>query len=120
MYGAELLSPSLRTNQRWWHGYGCKEYLENYARDQLSLELNDVQHGIIALRCLEYIRSNVLTQQELYDETEKDPEQEDTPADNEELAPVDEGNGGPEPNQSEEGEPVEQNDDASSNQPPTI
>lgn len=101
-----------------WIDMAAREHLENYARDQLSLELNDVQHGIIALRCLEYIRSNVLTQQELYDETEKDPEQEDTPADNEESAPVDKANDGPESNQSEEGEPVDQSDDASSNQPP--
>ena len=34
----------------------AKEHLETYARDDLSLALNDVQHGIIALRCLDYVR----------------------------------------------------------------
>lgn len=39
-----------------WIDVAAKEHLETYAKDQLSLSLNDVQHGIIALRCLDYVR----------------------------------------------------------------
>lgn len=39
-----------------WIDMAAKEHLETYAKDQLSLSLNDVQHGIIALRCLDYVR----------------------------------------------------------------
>ena len=41
-----------------WIDVAAKEHLEAYARDQLSLDLSDVQHGIIALRCLQYVSSN--------------------------------------------------------------
>ena len=35
----------------------AREHLETYAKEELSLSLNDVQHGIVALRCLDYVRS---------------------------------------------------------------
>ena len=38
-----------------WIDVAAKEHLETYAKDQLSLSLNDVQHGIVALRCLDYV-----------------------------------------------------------------
>lgn len=47
-----------------WIDVAAKEHLETYAKDQLSLSLSDVQHGIIALRCLDYVRSSVPKQQE--------------------------------------------------------
>ena len=39
-----------------WIDSAAKEHLKMYAKDDLSLDLNDVQHGIIALRCLEHVR----------------------------------------------------------------
>ncbi|KAL8792427.1 MAG: hypothetical protein Q9195_004960 [Heterodermia aff. obscurata] len=39
-----------------WIDSAAKEHLRIYAKDDLSLDLNDVQHGIIALRCLEHVR----------------------------------------------------------------
>lgn len=39
-----------------WIDIAAKEHLETYAKEELSLSLNDVQHGIIALRCLDYVR----------------------------------------------------------------
>lgn len=47
-----------------WIDVAAKEHLETYAKEQLSLSLNDVQHGIIALRCLDYVRNNAPMQQE--------------------------------------------------------
>lgn len=38
-----------------WTDISAQEHLEMYAKDDLSLDLNDMQHGIIALRSLEYI-----------------------------------------------------------------
>lgn len=58
-----------------WIDVAAKEHLETYAKDQLSLSLNDVQHGIIALRCLDYVRSNA-PQQDLQDENAADQTQE--------------------------------------------
>lgn len=52
-----------------WIDVAAKEHLEVYAKDQLTLSLNDVQHGIIALRCLDYVRSNA-PQQDFQDENE--------------------------------------------------
>ena len=40
-----------------WIDVVAKEHLNTYAKEELSLGLNDVQHGIIALRCLEHLRS---------------------------------------------------------------
>ena len=40
-----------------WIDVVAKEHLNTYAKEELSLALNDVQHGIIALRCLEHLRS---------------------------------------------------------------
>ena len=40
-----------------WIDVIAKEHLNTYAKEELSLALNDVQHGIIALRCLEHLRS---------------------------------------------------------------
>ena len=39
-----------------WIDSAAKEHLRVYAKDDLSLDLNDVQHGILALRCLEHVR----------------------------------------------------------------
>ena len=39
-----------------WIDSAAKAHLNIYAKDDLSLDLNDVQHGIIALRCLEHVR----------------------------------------------------------------
>ena len=39
-----------------WIDSAAREHLRIYAKDDLSLDLNDVQHGIIALRCLEHVR----------------------------------------------------------------
>lgn len=41
-----------------WIDVSAKEYLKTYAKEELSLDLIDVQHGIIALRCLEYVRNH--------------------------------------------------------------
>ncbi|KAJ4374896.1 hypothetical protein N0V83_001974 [Neocucurbitaria cava] len=38
-----------------WIDISAQEHLEEYAKDDLSLDLRDMQHGIIALRSLEYI-----------------------------------------------------------------
>ena len=40
----------------------AREHLENYAKDELSLHLNDVQHGILALRCLDHVRTTFRNQ----------------------------------------------------------
>ena len=40
-----------------WIDVAAKEHLTTYAKDDLSLTLNDVQHGIVALRCLEHLRN---------------------------------------------------------------
>ena len=39
-----------------WIDSAAKEHLKIYAKYDLSLDQNDVQHGIIALRCLEHVR----------------------------------------------------------------
>ena len=39
-----------------WIDVIAKEHLTTTAKEELSLDLNDVQHGIIALRCLEHVR----------------------------------------------------------------
>lgn len=59
-----------------WIDVAAKEHLEAYAKDQLSLSLNDVQHGIIALRCLDYVRSNA-PQPDSQDGNEEGQEQEE-------------------------------------------
>ena len=40
-----------------WIDIVAKEHLNTYAKDELSLALSDVQHGIVALRCLQHVRS---------------------------------------------------------------
>jgi ankyrin repeat protein len=37
-----------------WIDISAQEHLEKYAKDDLALELKEMQHGIIALRCLSY------------------------------------------------------------------
>ena len=39
-----------------WIDVAAKEHLKAYANDELSLKLDDVQHGIIGLRSLEHVR----------------------------------------------------------------
>lgn len=60
-----------------WIDVAAKEHLETYAKEQLSLSLNDVQHGIIALRCLDYVRSSAPAQQEQEDDNEQDQDQDE-------------------------------------------
>lgn len=69
-----------------WIDVSAKEHLETYAKEQLSLSLNDVQHGILALRCLDYVRNNcpapIQQEQEGNDEQNQDenePEQASVP-----------------------------------------
>ena len=57
-----------------WIDVAAKEHLETYAKDQLSLSLNDVQHGIIALRCLDYVRKYA-PQEVFQDDNEADQSQ---------------------------------------------
>lgn len=45
-----------------WIDTAAKEYLEENAKKELSLDLTDVQHGIIALRCLDYVRTTAAMQ----------------------------------------------------------
>jgi ankyrin repeat protein len=45
----------LRNNTVEWINISAQEYLQQYARAMLGLDLLDMQNGIIALRCLEYI-----------------------------------------------------------------
>ena len=40
-----------------WIDVIAKQHLSTYAKEELSLTQNDVQHGVIALRCLEHVRS---------------------------------------------------------------
>ena len=40
-----------------WVDVIAKQHLNTYAKEGLSLTQNDVQHGVIALRCLEHVRS---------------------------------------------------------------
>ena len=39
-----------------WIDVAAKEHLLTYAVEKLTLSLNDVQHGIIALRCFDHVR----------------------------------------------------------------
>ena len=40
-----------------WIDVIAKQHLNTYAKEELSLTQNDVQHGVIALRCLEHVRT---------------------------------------------------------------
>jgi ankyrin repeat protein len=56
-----------------WIDISAQEHLQKYAKNDLSLDLDDVQHGIIALRSLEYIYDAI----EHQDAPEQDDEQEE-------------------------------------------
>ncbi|CAN9440295.1 unnamed protein product [Alternaria alternata] len=56
-----------------WIDISAQEHLRKYAKNDLSLDLDDVQHGIIALRSLEYIHQAIENQ----DTSEHDEEQEE-------------------------------------------
>jgi ankyrin repeat protein len=56
-----------------WIDISAQEHLRKYAKNDLSLDLDDVQHGIIALRSLEYIYQAI----EHQDTSEQDDEQEE-------------------------------------------
>ncbi|KAL8910028.1 MAG: hypothetical protein Q9171_004654 [Xanthocarpia ochracea] len=45
-----------------WIDPTAKEYLEEKAKKELSLDLSDVQHGIIALRCFDHVRERAAVQ----------------------------------------------------------
>jgi ankyrin repeat protein len=66
-----------------WIDISAQEHLRQYAND-LSLDLDDVQHGIIALRSLEYIYEAIKHQDdaEQEDEDEDEESQEEESADN--------------------------------------
>ncbi|KAH7115871.1 ankyrin repeat-containing domain protein [Dendryphion nanum] len=38
-----------------WIDISAQEHLQTYAKEELGLHLKDMQHGIIALRCMEYV-----------------------------------------------------------------
>lgn len=56
-----------------WIDISAQEHLRKYAKNDLSLDLDDVQHGIIALRSLEYIYQAIENQ----DGSEHEDEQEE-------------------------------------------
>ncbi len=62
-----------------WIDVVAKEHLNTYAKEELSLALNDVQHGIIALRCLEHVRS-VFAVKPLAQDDDIRPLEQDNPA----------------------------------------
>lgn len=93
-----------------WIDVAAKEHLEAYAKDQLTLSLNDVQHGIIALRCLDYVRSNP-TKQDFQDDNEAAQTQEGSDLDDTaELNPSDEQQTDVNSNQGEQGQDLGQGD----------
>lgn len=57
-----------------WIDVAAKEHLITYAKDQLSLDLHGIQHGIIALRCLEHVRSFFAVKQVAQDNAEINPD----------------------------------------------
>ncbi|KAH4059332.1 hypothetical protein HBI25_106250 [Parastagonospora nodorum] len=57
-----------------WINISAQEHLQQYAKEDLGLELLDMQHGIIALRCLEYIY------EVFHDQTSSDEHKEDEDA----------------------------------------
>lgn len=57
----------LANNTVEWINISAQEHLQQYAKEDLGLDLLDMQHGIIALRCLEYIYG-VFDQQGSHDE----------------------------------------------------
>lgn len=67
-----------------WIDTTAQEYLEENAKKELSLDVRDVQHGIIALRCFDYVcatATKLSTQQEGSDAIEhKEDEARMTPA----------------------------------------
>lgn len=68
-----------------WIDISAQEHLEKFAKDELALDLKDMQHGIIALRCLEYIYS-VTEQYEAAQATKEKAEEDAAGADNEDHA----------------------------------
>ncbi|KAI4644465.1 hypothetical protein J4E93_006368 [Alternaria ventricosa] len=74
-----------------WIDISAQEHLRQYAKNDLSLDLDDVQHGIIALRSLEYIYDAVkhqdIAEHELEDENEDQEEEkeEEEPAEDLEV-----------------------------------
>ncbi|KAF1941638.1 ankyrin [Clathrospora elynae] len=58
-----------------WIDIAAQDHLQQYAKNDLSLELNDMQHGIIALRLMDYMYHSI-EQQEAH--LEKHGERDDT------------------------------------------
>lgn len=57
-----------------WVGGEAKEHLMTYAKEDLSVGLNDIQHGLIALRCFDYVRLGYLTDDIPADDSETNTE----------------------------------------------
>ncbi len=81
-----------------WIDIAAKEHLETYASEQLSLSSGDVQHGIIALRCMDHIRSYAQGQQHEHEsvQSQEEPAQggtndEDPPSKEQNVPNVEEG-----------------------------
>ena len=107
-----------------WIDPTAREYLEEKAKKELSLELSDVQHGIIALRCLDHVRDRAAMQaaQDKYmDTTEEPPDRY-----NNEFPDLNEPDGedfeGPSANagQAQDGGPVDQEDRGQDHQSPGL
>ncbi|KAI4614052.1 hypothetical protein J4E80_006742 [Alternaria sp. BMP 0032] len=69
-----------------WIDISAQEHLRQYAKNDLSLDLDDVQHGIIALRSLEYIYDAVKHQDTAEHELEDDNEDQEEEKEEEEPA----------------------------------
>lgn len=69
-----------------WIDVAAKEHLETYAKDQLSLSLTDVQHGIVALRCLDFVRKYAIVQKE--EEADEEPPDNQEEPDQPDLTPI--------------------------------
>jgi ankyrin repeat protein len=78
----------LANNTVEWINISAQEHLQQYAKEDLGLDLLDMQHGIIALRCLEYIYE-VFDQQDSADEPVQDDENAEDQSENGEDENID-------------------------------
>lgn len=76
-----------------WIDISAREHLEKFAKTELALGLKDMQHGIIALRSLEYIYS-ITERYEAAEATKREQEDEDRDSDAGEEAKPDGGSDG--------------------------
>ena len=92
--GAFVTTPENAYETVEWIDVAAKEHLEAYAKDQLSLSLIDVQHGIVALRCLDYVRENFPAQLEGKDNDQSVQDQEEQEQEDPTVEDQDEFRGG--------------------------